>query len=989
MILARDRLPTPYRDEQQVLAPLVRTLTNRLDWAPIATDARGWLASVRSRPVALWAVESLLKEYPISSAEGLALMRLAEALLRIPDLETAIALTADQLSKASFQADSGRLVVELSSTVIGLSRRFLPQDDGAQGLMGRLGSRVVVTAALRAVQLLGSQFVMGESIETALSRGARSRQQGVGSRYSFDMLGEGARTEADAARYLEAYQHAIRTIAAQSDHALAPEKKDGISIKLSALHPRFEVLQADRVTGDLIDRIWNLCDQAASANLNLTIDAEEVDRLEFSLVLIEAVLDRIAEHYPHWQGFGLAIQAYQTRAVDLVDHLVAYARRLRLRLMVRLVKGAYWDAEIKRTQEQGLPAYPVFTAKHHTDISYLACVARLVDAADVIFPQFATHNAVTIAAVLQMTRQAGVAFEFQRLHGMGEEVYREVLAQQDITCRVYAPVGHHRDLLAYLVRRLLENGANSSFVHQLADPSVSLDDLVRSPVLMPFSSEIPLPAQLYGHHRQNSQGIDLSEASARQRLQQAYSDVVVGVCPDTPISALGGLMARARLAQSEWSRKPVSARALYLRMAADRLQQEMPVFAALLVKEAKKSWADAVSEVREAIDFLRYYATEAEGLMSTQPLVGPTGESNRLTLIPRGVWVSISPWNFPLAIFAGQAAAALVTGNAVLCKPAEQTPVVATRLVSLLHDVGIPKDVLILATGNGETIGDGLVGLDGIAGVVFTGSTAVAKVIQRRLAAKDGPIIPLIAETGGVNAMVVDSTALPEQVVDAVIQSSFKSAGQRCSSLRLLCLHEEIADRVLEMLVGAASSLSVGRPEHWSTDVGPLIDEEARRAVQNAIDQLRCSANPMLLWSGHLETSDSFVAPAIFEISDLTQIRGEIFGPVLQVLRWRGDALDLIERINQLGFGLTCGLQTRIDQRVEQWADRIDVGNVYVNRNMIGAVVGVQPFGGHGQSGTGPKAGGPNYLRAFCLEKTVTINETALGGNVSLLAVSR
>lgn len=989
MMLAHDRLPTPYRDEQQVLAPLVATLANRLDWAPIASDASGWLESVRSRPVALWAVESLLKEYPISSAEGLALMRLAEALLRIPDLETAIALTADQLSRASFQADSDRLVVELSSTVIGLSRRFLPQEDGAQGLMGRLGAKVVVTAALRAVQLLGSQFVMGESIETALSRAVRARQDGVGSRYSFDMLGEGARTEADAARYLEAYQQAIRTIAAQSDHALAPEKKDGISIKLSALHPRFEVLQADRVTGDLIDRIWSLCDQAASANLNLTIDAEEVDRLEFSLVLIEAVLGRIAEHHPHWRGFGLAIQAYQTRAVDLVDYLVAYARRLRLRLMVRLVKGAYWDAEIKRTQEQGLPAYPVFTAKHHTDISYLACVARLVDASDVIFAQFATHNAVTIAAVLQMTRQAGVAFEFQRLHGMGEEVYREVLAQQDIVCRVYAPVGHHRDLLAYLVRRLLENGANSSFVHQLADPSVSLDDLVQSPFLMPFFSPIPLPKALYGNHRQNSQGIDLSEASARQLLTQAYSDVAVDVCPDTPMAELNAMLERAQRAQSEWSRKPVNARASILRTAADRLQQEMPIFAALLVKEAKKSWADAVAEIREAIDFLRYYATEAEGLMSAQQLMGPTGESNRLILIPRGVWVSISPWNFPLAIFTGQAAAALVTGNAVLVKPAEQTPFVARRLVSLLHDAGIPKDALILATGKGETIGDGLVGLDGIAGVVFTGSTAVAKVIQRRLAAKEGPIIPLIAETGGVNAMVVDSSALPEQVVDAVIQSSFKSAGQRCSSLRLLCLHDEIADRVLEMLVGAASCLSVGRPEHWSTDVGPLIDEEARRLVQNAIDQLRCSANPILLWSGHFDTSDSFVAPTIFEIADLTQIRGEIFGPVLQVLRWRGDALELIERINRLGFGLTCGLQTRIDQRVEQWVDSIDVGNVYVNRNMIGAVVGVQPFGGHGHSGTGPKAGGPNYLRAFCLEKTVTINETALGGNVSLLAVSR
>jgi len=989
MISTADKLPSPYRNEQHVLAPLVTSLQSALEWTSIEHDAKRWLAAVRSRPVSLFAVESLLKEYPISSSEGLALMRLAEALLRIPDLETAIAFTSDQLSKATFASESDRLLVGLSSTVIGLSRRFLPQMDGDQGLLGRLGAQVVVSAALRAVQLLGSQFVMGESIGSALTRASTARQSSHEYRYSFDMLGEGARTEADATRYLEAYQVAIHEIASQTDKTLPPEKKDGISIKLSALHPRFETLQSDRVFDEMVERIWLLCDQAAASSLNLTVDAEEVDRLEFSLTLIKAILDRIARHHPNWKGFGLAIQAYQTRAVDLVDYVISAARARRLRLMVRLVKGAYWDAEIKRAQEMGLSDYPVFTEKDHTDISYLACVDRLVKASDVIFPQFATHNAVTIAAVLQLAKRSEAAFEFQRLHGMGEEVYREVLAESPNPCRIYAPVGHHRELLAYLVRRLLENGANSSFVHQLADASISLDDLVRSPLSSTTETRLPLPSQLYGKDRLNSQGMDLTQASVRQLLQQAYAQATPSRHEETPITALPMMFERARGAQGVWARRPVSERADILRKAASQLQVEMPRFAAHLVKEAKKSWGDAVSEVRETIDFLRYYATEAERIMQPITLPGPTGESNRLRLTPRGVWVCISPWNFPLAIFTGQIAAALVTGNAVLAKPAEQTPHIALLMADLLRQAGVPEDLLQIAIGNGETVGDGLVGVDGIAGVVFTGSTSVAKLIQRRIAAKDGPIIPLIAETGGVNAMVVDSTALPEQVVDAVVQSAFKSAGQRCSSLRVLCLHEEIADRVLEMLVGAVRCLVVGRPEQWDTDVGPLIDEGARRAVQNAIDQLRCSASPIFLFDQPCDAADSFVGPAIFEMTDLQQNRGEIFGPVLQILRWKGDPLALIHKINALGYGLTFGLQTRIDQRMDQLSEEALVGNVYVNRNMVGAVVGVQPFGGRGLSGTGPKAGGPHYLISFCLEQTLTVNETALGGNVSLLASLR
>ena len=1033
-----DRLPFPYRPEADCVAECLAMLHGTLDWSAAARVAAPWVQAVRDNPPPFWAVDSLLKEYPISSAEGLALMRLAEALLRVPDAETAIALTADQLGRADFDAAGYSTLARLSSSAIALSKKFLPGAEGAggeaPGLVTRLGARTVVAATLRAVQLLGRQFVLGQTIEEGMAEadGARRRQPNLS--YSYDMLGEGARTDADALHYLASYQNAIAKIAASDRPTLGIERKDGISIKLSALHPRYEAAQHARVLRELVPRVWRLCEQAARADISLTIDAEEVDRLELSLDVFEALAAQVAQHHPQWRGFGLALQAYQTRSLALVEQVIALARRYRLRFMCRLVKGAYWDAEIKRAQEAGLPHYPVFTHKHHTDISYLACARALLAAPDAIYPQFATHNAGTIAALLQMAvRPAGVdglgggegsplgsvsparvagssltcaertafpaagpnaappqdlspRFELQRLHGMSEGTYREVLKNPLVACRVYAPVGAHRDLLAYLVRRLLENGANSSFVHQLADESVALDTLLVSPLHLAPKPSLPLPPDLYGAGRRSSTGLDLAVAAMRVPLQQALATVQVPSVAEFDIKLAESQREKAFVCYQQWSDMPVAERAAALRRAADALQLELPRFCALLVKEAFKTWGDAVAEVREAVDFLRYYAAEAERLQAPMALPGPTGESNELRLTGRGVWVCISPWNFPLAIFMGQVAAALATGNTVLAKPAEQTPGVAWEAVQLLHGAGVPVDAVQLLHGPGETVGAALVALPGIAGVAFTGSTAVARLINRALAAKDGPIVPLIAETGGINAMVVDSTALPEQVVDAVVQSAFRSAGQRCSALRLLCLHEGIADGVIEMIQGAARELQVGDPADLATDVGPVIDREAFEGIQEHLNRLSSASKCLLPSAEWPQGAMNLIPPAAFEVPSIASVQQEIFGPVLHIVRWSGDPLAVIAQINALGYGLTLGIQTRIDSRAQAMAQAARVGNVYVNRNMIGAVVGVQPFGGEGLSGTGPKAGGPHYLMRFCAEQTLTVNTTAAGGNVQLLA---
>ena len=1043
------RLPFPYRPEAQIVSQQLGALAKGLDWASAAKVATPWVQAVRQHPPPFWAMESLLKEYPISSAEGLALMRLAEALLRVPDAETAIALTADQLGRADFHSAGDKTLVRLSNTAIALSKKFLPPTTGSgpaeePGLSARLGAKSVVAATLRAVQLLGRQFVLGQTIAEAMNeaaavqrkqknlhvpppgrpkaeqpaRGAAqdAQRQAWGSiRYSYDMLGEGARTDADALKHLASYEHAIRAIAAQASGTLPCEQNDGISIKLSALHPRYEDAQRVRVMAELLPRVWGLCERSAKANINLTIDAEEADRLELSLEVFEALAAKVAQHFPQWTGFGLAMQSYQTRALELIEHVTGVARKYKIRLMCRLVKGAYWDAEIKRAQELGLPCYPVFTHKHHTDISYLACARTLLDAPDAIYPQFATHNAVTIAAIVQMAARtigsASAGFEFQRLHGMAEGVYREVLKNPLIACRIYAPVGAHKDLLAYLVRRLLENGANSSFVHQLADESVSMNELLISPLRLEPESSLPLPLELFGGGRRNSAGLDLTVESMRDPLLAAHQSLRMPVVPVFDVGRVASALATSQASYKKWSKTEVSKRAAALRRAADAIEGEMPRFCALLVKEAFKTWGDAVSEVREAVDFMRYYANEAERVMAPIAMPGQcdgvtrgrdvevtrgrdvevtrgvTGESNELRLTARGPWVCISPWNFPLAIFVGQVAAALATGNTVLAKPAEQTPGVALEAVKLLHAAGVPVGALQLLHGPGASVGAALVAAKGVAGVVFTGSTPVAKIIQRALAAKDGPIGPLIAETGGINAMLVDSTALPEQVSDAVIQSAFRSAGQRCSALRLLCVHAEIADHVIAMIQGAAKELVSGDPSDLATDVGPVIDAEAFTSIQQQLARLNLDAKPLLPCAPPSRGSiANLIAPQAFAVAQIADMKQEIFGPVLHVVRWSGDPLGVIEQINGLGYGLTLGIQTRIDSRAQALARASHIGNVYINRNQIGAVVGVQPFGGEGLSGTGPKAGGPHYLYRFCAEQTITVNTTAAGGNAALLA---
>jgi RHH-type proline utilization regulon transcriptional repressor/proline dehydrogenase/delta 1-pyrroline-5-carboxylate dehydrogenase len=1009
------RLPDPYRPEASVVTQCLASLNNALDWSALVRKALPWIQTVRDNPPPFWAMESLLKEYPISSAEGLALMRLAEALLRVPDAETAIALTADQLGRADFDGSSDKVLSRLSSTAIAMSKHFLPAAPGSgptpePGLIAKLGARTVVAATLRAVQLLGRQFVLGQTMAEGQQEADAARKKMPNLRYSYDMLGEGSRTDADALVHLKNYQDAIASIAASADKTCACEENDGISIKLSALHPRYEYAQVDRVVAELVPRVWGLCEQAAQANINLTIDAEEVDRLELSLEVFEVLMAQVAQQYPQWRGFGLAMQSYQTTALELVAHVTQLARKYGLRLMCRLVKGAYWDAEIKRAQELGLPHYPVFTHKHHTDVSYLACARALLDAPDAIYPQFATHNAATVAAILQMAAKTGAPFELQRLHGMGEGVYGQVLKNPLVACRVYAPVGAHKDLLAYLVRRLLENGANSSFVHQLADETVPISDLLISPLRLEPHASLPLPAHLFGLQRPNSCGLDLTVPAMRDPLLEALASLQLPEVPQFDAKLASGAVLISATSYQQWSDVTVGERARILRLAADELQAQLPRFCALLVKEAFKTWNDAVSEVREAIDFLRYYAAQAQTIMQPQAMpgmegpvvLGITGESNELRLTGRGPWVCISPWNFPLAIFLGQVAAALATGNTVLAKPAEQTPAVALEAVKLLHAAGVPEGALQLLHGPGETVGAALVAAPGVAGVVFTGSTAVAKIINRALAAKDGPIVPLIAETGGINAMLVDSTALPEQVSDAVMQSAFRSAGQRCSALRLLCVHEEIADAVIAMIAGAARELRCGDPAELATDVGPVIDGEAFEGIGRQLTRLRRDARDLLgdvpgfkqnlppaqsrQAQSAMDSIPNLIAPQAFEVQHISDLKDEIFGPVLHIVRWGGDPHKVIEQINALGYGLTLGIQTRIDSRAQALARAAHIGNVYINRNQIGAVVGVQPFGGEGLSGTGPKAGGPHYLYRFCAEQTITVNTTAAGGNVQLMA---
>jgi len=1013
----------PYAPDDRVIAArLLETADMSGEQnARIDRTATRLIEAIRANDDRLGGVEDMLREFALSTKEGLALMVLAEALLRVPDARTADQFIEDKLGQGDFvhhETKSSAFLVNASAWALGMSARVIQPGETPEGTIGRLAKRLgvpAVRAATRqAMRLMGSDFVLGETIEAALARAEPHSADAA--RYSFDMLGEGARTANDAERYFNSYASAIEAIGGTADDRPLPDRP-GISVKLSALHPRFEAVSRERVMKELVPRLIDLARRAKAYDLNFTVDAEEADRLELSLEVIAAALSDASLN--GWDGFGLAIQAYQKRAEAVIDYTDDLAGALRRRMMVRLVKGAYWDSEIKRAQERGLDDYTVFTRKAMTDLNYIACAQKLLALRPRLFPQFATHNALTVATVLELAGDSG--FEFQRLHGMGEALYAQLSQDRpELAYRTYAPVGSHRDLLAYLVRRLLENGANSSFVAIAADDNVPVATLLRRPAEIIGNASnarhpnIPLPRDLLQPQRQNSRGIEFGERSALDELLAAIAaetapvtaaplingDTRAGaarqvVSPIDPTTTVGTVIdatpehaneaiTAARRGFEAWSRTPAGMRAEILEKAATLLEQRRAHFIALLQSEGGKTLDDAVSEVREATDFCRYYAGEGRRLFGAgEALPGPTGESNMLQLRGRGVFVAISPWNFPLAIFTGQITAALMAGNTVVAKPAEQTPLIAAEAIRLLHEAGVPGSALHLVPGDGK-IGAALTAHPDIAGVVFTGSTAVARSINRTLAAKDGPIVPLIAETGGINAMIVDATALPEQVADDVVTSAFRSAGQRCSALRLLFVQDDVADRMIEMIAGAARELGIGDPRELATQVGPVIDDEAKQRLETHIARMKKEARVHFAGTA---PEGNYVAPHIFELSDTDQLTEEVFGPILHVVRYPADRLDrVLQSIERSGYGLTLGIHSRIDDTVEAVINRLSVGNVYVNRNMIGAVVGVQPFGGHGLSGTGPKAGGPHYLSRFATEQTVTINTAAAGGNAALMS---
>ncbi|WP_260598190.1 bifunctional proline dehydrogenase/L-glutamate gamma-semialdehyde dehydrogenase PutA [Sphingomonas endolithica] len=991
----------------------------------VATEmlARTLVQGVRARGEGN-AVDSLLQSYALSTEEGIALMCLAEALLRIPDAATRDRLIADKIGGKEWSANLGRsqsLFVNASTFGLMLTGSVVTLNDVddwasiARRAVTRLGKPVIRRALFEGMRILGHHFVFGRTIGEGLKRGASGRET-----HSFDMLGEAARTQADADFYFAAYKGAIAAVG-QARRPGEVESVDGVSVKLSALHPRYEWAQRDRVMAEMLPRLRELTAAASAADICLAIDAEEADRLDLSMDLIEALVADDALFGNGWRGFGIVIQAYQKRAVPMVDWTVALARAHGRRIMVRLVKGAYWDSEIKATQVGGYTDYPVFTRKSSTDVSYLAAARRLLAANDTIYSGFATHNAASIAAIKAMA--GDTPFEFQRLHGMGEELYdvlRGTEGNAPTSVRIYAPVGGHKELLAYLVRRLLENGANASFVNRLADADLPVKALIDHPVettaalALRRNPRIPLPRDLFAPSRENSAGIDLSDPLVREPLMQRLSaldqrhssavpmigerrmggkvvpvtapfhrSITVGSVAEATPEAVDAAVELARAAQPEWNQSGVERRATALDAAADLYEAHTDELLSLCIREAGKTLPDAIAEVREAVDFLRYYAAEARRQFApAEPLPGPTGEANTLTLHGRGIIAAISPWNFPLAIFTGQVAAALAAGNAVIAKPAGQTPLIAARAVELMREGGVPADILHLMPGGGE-IGAALVAHTGIAGVVFTGSTRTARAINLTLAQRDGPIVPLIAETGGQNAMIVDSSALPEQVTRDVVQSAFQSAGQRCSALRVLFVQEDVADSTLEMIAGAMRALTVGDPRLLSTDIGPVIDAAARQSLEEHATALADAR----LYTLPIPEIGDFVAPAAFAIPAISVLDKENFGPQLHVVRFPADGLDdVIDAINATGFGLTLGIHSRIDTTIDRVVARARVGNIYVNRNQIGAVVGSQPFGGEGLSGTGPKAGGPHYLARFATERTLCVDTTAAGGNATLLA---
>jgi len=981
----------------------VKRLCEAIQWPEeqrqrIESSARELVTTVRANRASGTGVDAFMQEYELSSQEGVVLMCLAEALLRIPDQHTVDELIRDKLCSGDWESHLRRsesLFVNASTWGLMLSGKMINPPDGPgifRKLLQRSGEPLIRQAVRQAMRIMARQFVMGRSIDEALKR-ARE-QEARGYCYSYDMLGEAARTDADAERYRKAYAAAIRatgTEAAGNGSRHSP----GVSIKLSALHPRYELAHGEQVMSQLLPRLAKLVKLAASYNIGLTLDAEEADRLDISLAVLESVA--LDPDLKDWDGLGLAVQAYQKRAYDLLDWLADLARRSDRRLMVRLVKGAYWDTEIKRAQERGLDGYPVFTRKTNTDVSYMACAQKLLEHHRFLYPQFATHNAHTVATILELVGD-NTDFEFQRLHGMGEALYEQLIGTDDKRpmCRIYAPVGNHEDLLPYLVRRLLENGANTSFVNRIVDDKAPVEEIIADPVNRVKAMNqiphprIPLPTNIYPD-RVNSLGIDLSDLANLAALQKEFhkADLPNEQPSDADNKTIKQALTSAREGFPAWDALPVEQRAECLEQMAVLMEGDMARLIALCASEGGKSIGDGVAEVREAVDFCRYYAQRAREDFQPRPLPGPTGENNSWQLRGKGVFVCISPWNFPLAIFVGQVSAALVTGNTVIAKPAEQTPLIARAAVALFHRAGVPENVLQCLTGPGETTGATLVKSSYVSGVAFTGSTATAHAINRSLAARDAAIATLIAETGGLNAMVVDSSALLEQVVVDVLHSGFQSAGQRCSALRLLLVQADVADELIALLSGAMDTLTIGDPADLATDVGPVIDAAALAGLNSHTQAMKGNARlvkqctlPDRLPEGH------YFPPHLYEIGSIQVLKQEVFGPIVHLMRYRAGDLDsVIDAVNQTGYGLTFGIHSRIDSTVQRVAARIRAGNVYINRNMIGAVVGVQPFGGTGLSGTGPKAGGPHYLHRFASEQSISNNTTAAGGNASLMTL--
>ncbi len=1016
-----------YQADQECLEAMVPYLhAYERHYPAILTQARRYVEAMRAASEHV-GMESFLREYRLNSPEGMAMLHLAEALLRIPDKDTADALISGNVEGIQWR-QPGRDIMHnslMGNTRVGLNivQKILHLGDGNtpfSRLFARASDPLVRSVFRRAIRLMGRMFIMGESIPVALRHAAKAQRKGY--MLSYDMLGEGARTAAQAEHYTSQYRRAIRAIGEKNAENAPLYKRASISIKLSALHPRFELLKYNRMMEELLPRLKMLCLEAKQQNIMVTIDAEEAARLDISLALMNALLRD--KELKGFNGIGLAVQAYQKRALPVLASLRDLAEETGRRIPIRLVKGAYWDTEIKRAHMLGLSGFPVFTRKEHTDVSYLACTVMLLEHPACFYPQFATHNALTIASIKQIANSSD--YEFQRLQGMGGTLYDYVLAHDAVACRIYAPVGPQEELLAYLIRRLLENGASTSFVHQVADPSIAPETLLQDPIALTFKAgihmdnTIRLPDNLYGEARQNSRGLDIGNRYQMYRLhsqlqplkssvwfasplingEAVEGEPVMAVQPSNHAVAVGEVvlageaeakraMEVAQAAFPAWNGLAVEHRAALLEKLSDALEDNAEEFYSLCMREAGKTLADSIAEVREAVDFCRYYAVQARILMGQeQELPGPTGESNRVSLHGRGVFVCISPWNFPLAIFTGQMLAALVTGNTVIAKPANQTPLIAYRLVTLMLEVGFPSGVVHFVPGEGRVVGSALVKDRRTAGVVFTGSTATARFINRTLAERDAAIVPFIAETGGQNCMILDSSALLEQAVDDIIMSAFNSAGQRCSALRVLYVQEEVADRLIALLAGAMQELKLGEPTHFSTDIGPVIDKAAKETLEAHIARMKEEA--IFHYATPLESDlaemGTYVAPHLFEIPSLALLDKEVFGPIVHVVRFKAANIHkVVDEINSTGYGLTLGIFSRIEQRVQYSAERVRVGNIYVNRSMVGATVGVQPFGGEGLSGTGPKAGGTFYLTRFCVERTISVNTAAIGGNVELL----